>query len=76
MEYYGKHTKNEFKRNIKNMPYNELLKEYNDINLQILKASNMSSKAQNPYDKGQYPVKLLKWKKGLLIQEMQKKTKK
>jgi hypothetical protein len=73
MEDDYKHTRNLFKDKVRRMDYNELLNQYNDLNIEILKARNLSSTNQNPYQAGRFPVKLLKWKRGLIIQEMLKK---
>lgn len=69
-----KHTKNQFKSKIRQMDYHELMKEYNDLNLQIIKGRFEISTGGNPYHKGKYPMKILKWKKALVNQEMLKKV--
>jgi len=71
-----KHTKNEYKRKIKELNYNELREEYNDINKEIMKSRQLRANFQNPYEKENgINVKLLKWKRGILIQELHQKTK-
>jgi len=71
-----KYTKNTFKKQIKKMNYKEKQDEYNDVSLAIQKGKMIVSKGNNPYKKGGagINVKILKWKRGLLIQELQKET--
>lgn len=70
------YTKNQYKRKIRDMKYQELIKEFNDLNLTLLKARTESARSGNPYDKGQWPVKLIKWKFKIVNQELHNKVRK
>ena len=70
-----KHTRNEFKKFIKDSSYDELQKELNKVNRLLFMARDLiQSQKQNPYskDNGKIDVKMLKYKKGLIINKLNK----
>jgi len=67
MKYTGKKTKNNFKKQIKGMNKENLEKALADINLEFQKANNERSKGVNPYDKGKFLLKLMRWKRTQII---------
>ena len=75
------HRKNEYKKIIANLDYKALKKEYEDLNLQISKAQMLIHKGINPYGKKQdvgsdkIPVKLIKWKRAIVVQRLMKLSK-
>lgn len=81
MEYQGNYTKNEYKKKIRAMSYEQLQKEAQQVSFQLIKGKRQMAMFQNPYGNKQEQgtskqnMKLLRWMKSILIQQLLTTTK-
>ena len=61
-----KHTKNEYRKLTKSMDKEGLKEELDNLNLQLFKGRFLGAQGTNPYEKGKFPMSLIKWKKAVI----------